>query len=453
MQGNGTVRAPEAAGNPSSLSSDEKRRLVQRVVNGHAFRRSPTMRAFLLYITEHAISGEAEKLKEQVIGTDVLGRKPDYDPAGDNIVRVRAHELRERLEKHFASEGVEEQVVITVPKGAYVPEFVPRATSVLPEPALPIATTPVQAANPPRKEWASRRYWLFFVASILITILSTITLTLYALRGDRRDAANLPSGAMRDFWNQFFNQPDKEIKLVYADTNFALWQDMNGKTLTLGDYLSREYLNVPDDKLLEVAARRTTSPADLLVSVHMATLAAKFGGQANPQYARNVNVEFFHHGNIVLIGSHRSNPWMEVYEPYLNFELQQDVRSGAPEFVNRSPQSREAAVYAIPARLVSHGDEEKEVTSYGVLALLKGCGDRGFLILDDGLNMQATEAVGDLITDPQRLDALLRGIGHKPGTNVAPFEALIQITSLPGAYDKAEVVAYRLRPASACVVN
>jgi hypothetical protein len=409
------------------------------------------MRAFLLYIAEHAISGQAEKLKEQAIGTDVLGRKPNYDPADDNIVRVRAHELRERLEKHFASEGAEEPVVITVPKGTYVPEFVARPAAKPAEPVLPVVVP--APAEPPPKEWASRRYWLFFAAAILIAILATIALMTYALRGDRRATANLPSGAMRDFWSQFFDRPGKEIKIVDADTNFALYQDMSGKSLTLGDYLSRKYLNVPDDKLLEVAARRTTSPADLLVSVHLATLAAEFGGQASPQYARNVNVEFFHHGNIVLIGSHRSKPWIEIYEPYLNFELQQDVHSGAPEFVNRSPQSREAGVYTIPERLVSQGDEEKEVTSYGVLALLKGCGDRGFLVLDEGLNMQATEAVGDLITDPQRLDALLRSIGHKSGTNVAPFEALIQITSLPGGYDNPRVVAYRLRPAGACVVN
>jgi len=64
------------------------------------------MRAFLLHITEHAILGRSERLKEQTIGAEVLGRKPNYDPADDNIVRVRAHELRERLNKYFTSEGL-----------------------------------------------------------------------------------------------------------------------------------------------------------------------------------------------------------------------------------------------------------------------------------------------------------------------------------------------------------
>ena len=97
--------------------------------------------------------------------------------------------------------------------------------------------------------------------------------------------------------------------------------------------------------------------------------------------------------------------------------------------------------------------EEKEFTSYGLIALLKGCGNRGFTVVVEGLNMQATQAVGDMITDPQRLDTMLKSIGHTPGTNVAPFEALVQITSLPGGYDNPKVVAFRLRPADACVGN
>ena len=84
-------------------------------------------------------------------------------------------------------------------------------------------------------------------------------------------------------------------------------------------------------------------------------------------------------------------------------------------FVNRSPQTNEAQVYAIPAMFDTQRTEEKEFTSYGVVALLKGCGDRGLTVLAEGLNSQATQAAGDLVTDPQRLDALLRSIRTSRG--------------------------------------
>jgi hypothetical protein len=79
------------------------------------------LRAFLLYVTEHAVASTTERIKEQRIGCEVLGRKPDYDPAADNIVRVRAHELRQRLDKYFNTEGAREPVVVSIPKGSYVP--------------------------------------------------------------------------------------------------------------------------------------------------------------------------------------------------------------------------------------------------------------------------------------------------------------------------------------------
>ena len=109
---------------------------MQRVVNSELFRRSPALRAFLLYITERVISGRGDELKEQSIGAEVLGRKRNYNPADDNIVRVRAHELRGRLEKYFTSEGANEAVVITMPRGAYAPEFMPRKSAHLPEAKL-----------------------------------------------------------------------------------------------------------------------------------------------------------------------------------------------------------------------------------------------------------------------------------------------------------------------------
>jgi len=297
------------------------------------------------------------------------------------------------------------------------------------------------------------RYLLPLTAIFLVTILASIALTRYALKNDSRAGVVPPSGAIRDFWGQFFDKPDEELRIVYADTNFALWQDMSGKDLNLGDYLSHTYLQIPDDKLREVATRRSTSPADLSISVRLATLTGEFGGRISPQSARNTDAEFFQQRNVIVIGSHRSNPWVEVFEPNLNFAVEQDLHSGAPLFRNRSPQPHEASVYAIPEMLDAKGDEQREFTSYGLVALLRGCDGHALVVLAEGLNMQATQAAGDIVTDPQRLDTLLHAIGHRSGTNVAPFEALIQLTSLPGGYANPEVIAFRVRPPEPCKVR
>src|SRR2546423_281316 len=125
-----------------NLESDARWQLVKRVIASQAFAGSRPLRDFLLFVTEHTLRGHADWIKEQVIGADVLRRAADFDPASDNIVRVRARQLRQKLEHFFQSEGCSESIVITIPKGGYVPVFEPRLTAVA---ALP---DPVSSAAP-----------------------------------------------------------------------------------------------------------------------------------------------------------------------------------------------------------------------------------------------------------------------------------------------------------------
>ena len=151
---------------------------------------------------------------------------------------------------------------------------------------------------------------------------------------------------------------------------------------------------------------------------------------------------------------------MAKYKTNLNFQLRLDPNTASPLFFNRSPEPNESLTYGIPdlrgARKTANGQfieeaEAKEFVSYGIVAIRKGCGANRVALLLEGLNMQATQAAGDLVTDPQLLDRLLKGIGHKSGSTVAPFEALFQITSLPGGYDNLKVIASRVGPAESCI--
>jgi hypothetical protein len=430
------------------LTSKEKLELVQRVIGSLLFSRSPAMRDFLLYITEHALANRFERIKEQSIGTNVLGRRPDYDPAEDNIVRVRAHELRQRLEKYFATEGAQERYVIIIPKGMYKPEFLPR-TKAVEIPPVEVSKPPEAAEPLPPASPVQRHRWLAISLAVNLVLLLVILLVLFQRRGG--NPANIPQAAsLRDFWGQIFSNPEGGLKIVPADTGFALWQDLSGHNMNLGDYLSRHFLSLSNDQLREVAMRRSTSPADLVVGARLAVIARTFGSRYNVQYARDINARSFQDANVAVIGSNRSNPWIEVFEPQLNFIADRDPATGAPSFRNRAPRAGEAQRYSIPTTLDIHGGEQQEFESYGVIALLRPCNGTHFAVLLEGLNMQATEAAGEIVTDAQALNSLLQDVRHTPGTSVEPFEALIQIKSLPGAYADPKVIAYRRHVSGPC---
>jgi adenylate cyclase len=72
---------------------------------------------------EKTLAGGAAEIKGYTVATQVLGRKADFDPNLDPIVRILAGRLRRGLEQYYRGQGKSEPVIIEVPRGAYVPVF------------------------------------------------------------------------------------------------------------------------------------------------------------------------------------------------------------------------------------------------------------------------------------------------------------------------------------------
>ena len=86
-------------------SVDECKEQVRRIVQSATFRNAATLQLLLQFLTDKAISGLADSLKEYTIGVEALGRKPDFDPKLDPIVRVQSHRLRVKLKEYYEVEG------------------------------------------------------------------------------------------------------------------------------------------------------------------------------------------------------------------------------------------------------------------------------------------------------------------------------------------------------------
>ena len=103
------------------------RRELERVLESAGFTRNERISRFLRFVIERHLAGRDHELKESVLGIEVFGRSPDYDPKRDPIVRTEAGRLRSRLIEYYAREGRDDDVVIDLPKGGYVPVFHQRA--------------------------------------------------------------------------------------------------------------------------------------------------------------------------------------------------------------------------------------------------------------------------------------------------------------------------------------
>lgn len=96
---------------------------MRRILASAAFADAERASNFLRFVVECALAGRLGEIKESVIGIEVLGRSPSFDPKTDPIVRVEAGRLRARLDSYYRNEGGSDAVFISLPKGRYVPEF------------------------------------------------------------------------------------------------------------------------------------------------------------------------------------------------------------------------------------------------------------------------------------------------------------------------------------------
>ena len=122
---------------------------LERVLGSEAFRRSERSSALLRYVVEQTLAGAADQLKEYTVGVEALGRGSSFDPRTDPVVRAEASRLRDRLQRYYDTDGRSDPVVLSLPKGSYVPRFERSAATDSEAPVSPGASQPAQEVLEP----------------------------------------------------------------------------------------------------------------------------------------------------------------------------------------------------------------------------------------------------------------------------------------------------------------
>ena len=152
-----TSGAAEPSPKPEPNGGGEETRLqVKRVLGSALFRNSQRCQALFRHVTERALAGETDALKERVLGVDVFGRAPDYDTNADPVVRGTAGEIRKKLAQYYQDPAHQGEPLIELRPGSYVPEFHAPTVAVAPPArrlsgwrvALITATTAVAVIGP-----------------------------------------------------------------------------------------------------------------------------------------------------------------------------------------------------------------------------------------------------------------------------------------------------------------
>lgn len=408
-------------------TDDIRRAALERVLQSEAFRRSQRLREFLSYIGTMALDGRAGEISELSIGAVVFQRRENFNPQDDNIVRSTARSLRQKLKEYAEGEGKEEVVHIEIPKGTYVPVF----------------QTPRHATgNPVPRQVSSRKIILGLAAVALVGILSTGWLIAEKFRSSgpavtlHRERSLLTA----------LLEPSNHLHLVVSDGLYCDLTVAVGGMYPLEDYASRKIFEPAKSPSPGKVSQdlwqliRRGHYTNVFESRATTQIALELGGRYNikEHHARTLGMNLLQMGdNFVILGGRRANPWAELYERDLNFQMEFPPNAKAAILRNQNPKEGERSVYE------NILDARETGKTYSRIALCPGLSGTGKVLLAAGNSGTATAAAADLLIQPRMLAQVEQFLGRKVDPSIQRLEMILERDVVGGSTRDFRVVALR----------
>ncbi len=419
---------------------------MRRIVHSPTFAKSERLGTLLTYICDLTLNGREAEINEQKIGQAIFGRSPEYDSSADGIVRSQASRLRQRLELYYQHEGADEPVRIVIPRGGYVPVFETQNPPA-PPPVAPTVETrgtdiPASVPNPVAPLPSAFRWNLLSWGLCLV-----LTIVLVAVwTRDHRKTQFAASIEKHPLWRQLFAKGEPAL-IVVPDSGLVLYHALSARDIDLKGYLEAGYRSEPDgppqtgpaasekERLLDLANRRYTSLVDVNAIIGIRDRAQALGTDVTVRYARDLRPNDLKNVTIVLLGAYTANPWVELFEPKLNFVLKDDFVNSF-SVVNRSPRNGE------PFSWVSSKTDPGR-RAFGIIAFVPNLEGNGNALLLQGIGMSGTEAAMDFLGDDKQLLSFLTKI-KRPDGSIPHFELVLETRNMDASAVQSNILAWRV---------
>jgi hypothetical protein len=314
------------AKSPAQGRAHKHDELIRQIADSETFRAAPTMRALLLYLWEH----QGEPFSEYAIGTEALGRGPDFDPKVDSSVRVQVARLRTKLKEFYEAEGSSFPLRLSLPLGRHELHWV---------------------YEPPQKPrtsiWSGlpKRYlWGFGGTTLLLVIVCAVLLV-----QNRNLRASLPgpATAIPRFWQSFL-MPGKPTVIVVPSPLYFFWPSHQVYIRDLG---ISDFTNWPTSPFLKETAEKWGSPElaqayvgamEMNAGIRLLQYLEQGGQQVRLTESRRFPAESFAAQNTIFLGMPRTAGYLNKMLEKTNFYI---ARVSPDVIRNRNPKPGEPAEY------------------------------------------------------------------------------------------------------------
>ena len=308
------------------------------------------------------MEGHSNILKERTIGIEAFGRPASYDPSDDATVRVKAGEVRKRLNLYYTGEGKANELKIELPAGGYVPDFVWSQVAADVSSLKTLELPPV-VKRPRRTRW--------LVAAFLTAC------GIFGWIEFRQ-----PHTPLEQFWQPVLQGGTPALLCaayvpVYAD------REPNRDNPT-----KAEDFVVLNDQFV--------GGGDLMAAARLSALLTKMNRAYQIRIGTEVTFQDLRAGPAVLIG-YSYTRWREI---------SQDLRY----FIDASRRPVVITDYGKPTKwsLPNLSGDRHTAEDYAIVSRVFQPETRAMMVEVAGITQYGTEAAADLITDPDLLAYALR---------------------------------------------
>lgn len=446
------IEITKLAQDPAQLKA--LRAHLEEVIHGEVFGGSPRGQQFLRHVVEKTIAGDLDSLKERVIGIELFHRSPSYNKSEDAIVRVTASDVRKRLLQHYTEHGNKTGFRIDIQPGSYIPEVLWASSngSAAASTAGSAATAPLEPVPSAPERAKNLRSLIHTKGAILSvsSILGLLTLAFWA------GYATHKPDAQKDFrsllpWASILGT-GRELRIVPSDADFATEQDITKHAISLSDYANEKYL--PDGTELSPEVRSfclkylrgtRTADIDLPIVANIVSLVRPAGKRVQIRSARQMRTgDFQSDDDFVLLGSPVANPWLEMFEPQLDFRFIFTNETTLQSIENVRPRGNELKLYTPQGG----GFDVKPATgvAYAIVGFVQNPHKSGHVLILAGTGAEGTWAASQLVMNPTDLANTLRACDRKQNEPLQNFEILLKVNMMAGSPTNTELVACHRLP-------
>src|SRR5579864_2090499 len=402
---------------------------VERLTKSHSLHSSESLCKLLRYLAEHSLDHPGVALKEYQIATEVLGRPAGFDPQSDSTVRVQAGRLRVKLAEYYGQEGIDDPVLVEIPKGSYALTFTLRPV----KSAGPIlAATAVEQQEEKKPTVSSNRGWPIAVVVLSVLLASSFIASAILLSQRSRAqsaAAQAAPPELQLFWNRFVTSPQQPW-VIFSNGSFVgrpetgmryFHPDSDQRTFILDHYTGvGEVLAIHQlDRAFEMLNR---------------PLRVKRGALFSLDDAKN--------NDLIFVGSPSENlTLLDVpgTQDFVFQRLESGPRKGDLAVINVDPQPGEQKFFlGTPANQPTTDD-------YAIVSLLPGLDPSRSILILAGATTFGTQAAVEYVCREDDLKILLQRMNVSRPADLKPFEAILHVKIAHCVPVTTDLIALRTR--------